>query len=85
MKLSIIAAALISAVFVQADVYHFEFESATVSENCLAKNFKYINKVSSEFYCDEQNLFMTLKNGCNPVIADNINAVCGGVVSSECS
>lgn len=84
MKFSVIAAALFSAALVQADIYHFKFESAQIAQDCLTKDYLYINKVSNEFHVGGKNLFMNLKNGCNPVIADNINVVCGGVVSSRC-
>lgn len=86
MKFSLAAAAvLFSAVAVNAShVYHFRFETVEGAQSCQAKNTPYINKVSTTYEFVGQDLTMVLKNDCNPVIAQNINEVCGGVESSNC-
>ncbi|CAO3633421.1 unnamed protein product [Mucor hiemalis] len=86
MKFSIaVATVLLSAIAVNAShVYHFKFDTVEGAQSCQDKNTPYINKVSKSYEFEGSDLFMVLKNDCNPVIAQNINEVCGGVASSEC-
>jgi hypothetical protein len=85
MKLTLVVAALVSAAVVQADSYHFKFESSRWAKNCLLDDYDYIVKVSHKYRLVKTDLYMDIKTKCDTAIEDNLNTICGGIVSSECT